>query len=342
MKTILRVVLGIAITFAIVYMLGPKAKIQALEGEYPEVPTDGIALESFVQSIEDTVSFLKPGNQAKIIWADSIQKNKTPYSIIYIHGFGASQMEGDPVHRKVAEHFGANLYLVRLPEHGIARPNSMEYLTAQLLTDAVRQAYKIGENLGDEVIVMGTSMGGALALVLASERPDMKALILYSPAIQEYGERLQQFFNPWAKFITSNFLMKDGVTKSNREGEKAKYWSEYYHVNGYEALAVLLRSKMVQPTFEKVNMPVFLGYYYESDSAQDFVVSVPKMKEMFQQLGTTSSTKRDMAFPATKDHVIASSITSQDWETVLQETIEFLESVVGIKATASQELNEVE
>lgn len=331
MKNIIKIIIALAIISAITYVAGPRAKVQELTGTYQELPEEPLALESFIRSIEDTVAQLKTGNEAKIVWADSLTKAKTPYSIVYIHGFGASQMEGNPVHRQLAEHFQANLFLVRLPEHGVDRPNGMEYLTAQLLTDAVRQAYMIGKSLGEEVIVIGTSMGGALSLVLASERPDVKALVLYSPAIREYGDALQQFFNPWAKFIASNFLLENGTRTMKREGDKGKYWSETYHVNGYESLGVLLRSKMKEETFTKVTMPVFLGYYYKNDSLQDFVVSVPKMKEMYQQLGTEPARKREKAFPNTGDHVIASSITSKDWETVLQETIDFLENVAGIK-----------
>ena len=39
-----------------------------------------------------------------------------------------------------------------------------------------------------------------------------------------------------------------------------------------------------------------------------------------------------MHFPKTGDHVIASSITSKDWQTVLFNSIEFLEKVVGVPA----------
>jgi len=331
MKTVLKVLLASAILLAIVYMLGPKAKIQTLKGDYPEVPARIIELEAFIKSKEDTVLGLKPENQSKIVWADSINKSKTPYSIIYIHGFGASEMEGSPVNREIARHFNANLYLVRLPEHGIKRLDAMRYLTAQKLMDEVREAYMLGKSLGDSVIVIGTSMGGALSLVLASERPDMKALVLYSPAIREGGDALEQFFRPWSKYMAENFVFKDGVRNTPREGDKAKYWSEEYHVNGFESLAVLLRSKMNSSTFQKVNVPVFLGYYFKNDQEQDFVVSVPKMLEMYEQLGTNDSLKRKMAFPETGDHVIASSITSKDWESVLRETINFLEKVAGVQ-----------
>lgn len=331
MKTVLKVLLATAIVLVIIYMLGPKAKIQALKGDYPEVPTRMIELEAFVKSKEDTVVGLKPGNHAKILWADSVNRSKTPYSIIYIHGFGASEMEGSPINREVARHLNANLYLVRLPEHGIKRPDAMRNMTAQKLVDEVREAYMIGKSLGDSVIVIGTSMGGALSLVLASERPDMKALVLYSPAIREGGDALEQFFRPWSKYLAENFVFKDGVRNTPREGDKAKYWSEEYHVNGFESLAVLLRSKMNSGTFQEIKIPVFLGYYFKNDQEQDFVVSVPKMLEMYDQLGTDASLKRKMAFPETGDHVIGSSITSKDWESVLRETIIFLEKVAGVQ-----------
>lgn len=333
--------LSLAIVLAIVYISGPKAKLESLDGDYPAVPTRMLELEEYVKRKQDSTESLKPGNEAKIVWADSLNKSKTPYSIIYIHGFGASQMEGSPVHRQIADHFDANLYLVRLPEHGINRPDAMKYMSAQLLVDEVREAYMIGKSLGDSVIVIGTSMGGALSLILASENPDMKALVLYSPAIREGGNALEQFFKPWSKFIAENFLFKNGVRHTPREGEKAKYWSEYYHVNGFESLAVLLRSKMISTTFAKVNQPLFLGYYYKNDEEQDFVVSVPKMLEMFDQVSTPPALKVKQAFPETEDHVIASSITSKDWESVLNETILFLENVANVPQRKSAEVEEL-
>jgi pimeloyl-ACP methyl ester carboxylesterase len=340
MKTVLKVLMALAIVIAITYMLGPKSKIESLSGDYPEVPTAFLELEAFISAKEDTVKGIKPGNSAKIIWADSVNRRKTPYAIVYIHGFGASEMEGHPVHRNIAKYFDANLYLVRLPEHGIEREDAMKHMTAQKLVDEVREAYSIGESLGDSVIVIGTSMGGALSLVLASERPDMKALVLYSPAIREGGEVLDQFFQPWRKVLAEKFLYENGINRQPREGDKAKYWSEVYHVNAYESLAILLRSKMNGDTFQNVQVPVFLAYYFKSNEEQDFVVSVPKMLEMYDLLGTNDSNKSKMAFPETGDHVIASSITSEDWESVQLETIKFLEQVAGVKAP-SQELEEV-
>ena len=64
-------------------------------------------------------------------------------------------------------------------------------------------------------------------------------------------------------------------------------------------------------------------------------MSVPKMLEMFNQLGTPESLKREMAFPKTGDHVIASSITSSDWQGVMFQTIDFLEKVAKVPPKSS-------
>jgi hypothetical protein len=120
-----------------------------------------------------------------------------------------------------------------------------------------------------------------------------------------------------------------------RTGEKGQFWSEVQHVNAYESLAILMYSNMNQETFQKVTQPLFMGYYYKSEQEQDFVVSVPKMLEMYSQLGTDPALKKEMAFPKTGDHVIASSITSQDWQSVLFGTIDFLENVAKVPAKAA-------
>lgn len=334
LKKIFLGIFALAMILVIVYMLGPKMDREPITINFPEVPTGPSELEAYIAQREDTVKGLKPGNEAYIQWADSLNKGKTPFSIVYIHGFGGSPMEGDPVHRFLAEHFGANLFVTRLPEHGIRRENGMEYMTPQALADAAGEAFQIGKSLGDSVIIVGTSMGGALSLLLASQQPEVQSVVVYSPAIRDNGEKLEAFFQPWTRKLMEMTMMEDKMIHQKREGEKAAYWSEDYHINGYSSLAGLLYSEMNEATFKKITQPVFLGYYYKSSKEQDFVVSVPRMQEMFKQLGTPENLKKEMAFPNSGDHVIASSITSKDWEGVLFATISFLENVAHVPAKA--------
>ncbi len=340
MKKVLVWVMGIAIGLAILYMVGPKEKIRALEGEYPEVPSDLTELENLIRQKEDTVRGLKHNNEARIIWADPENKSKTPYSIVYIHGFGASQMEGDPVHRKIAEKFGANLYLSRLPEHGIKRDDAFSLLSPEKLVQGAREAFAIAQNLGDSVIVIGTSMGGALSLVVASERPDIKGLLLYSPCIEVYGDPLSAFFTPWATVLMKSFMTnKDGVQLVEREGDKAKYWAEEYHINAYTSLAILLKSKMNRQTFSQINQPIFLGYYYQDEENQDKVVSVPAMLKMYDAINTKEHLKVKTPFPTAGDHVISSSITNEDWDEVYKASCSFIEDILKVRPVPELEEN---
>ncbi|WP_186756445.1 alpha/beta hydrolase [Echinicola salinicaeni] len=339
MKKLLPILISISVILAIVYMLGPKESYTDLKGVYPSVPKDLLELENLINNREDTVKGLKPNNQAKIVWADSSNKQKTAYSIVYIHGFGASQMEGAPVHEKIAEHFGANLYLARLPEHGIKRENAFEYLTAEKLAEGAREAFMIGKSLGDNVIIIGTSMGGALTTLLASERDDIHSILLYSPCFRDYGNQLEAFFSPWQGWLFQKFGTNENhVVLNQREGEKAKYWSEEYHINAYKSLAKLVYSKMDKNTYQKINEPLFLGYYYKDEENQDRVVSVPAMQEMFQEVKTPENLKIKQAFPEAGDHVIASSITSKQWEDVLSASIDFLEHTVAVPVPEPIEL----
>src|SRR5687768_3509182 len=95
-----------------VYFLGPEPETPRLSRDMPTVPSVPEELNAFVRSV-DAGHVVKPGNESEIVWYDS-SKSKTEYSILYLHGFSASKMEGDPVHRQFARKFGCNLYLPRL------------------------------------------------------------------------------------------------------------------------------------------------------------------------------------------------------------------------------------
>src|SRR5664279_6520927 len=149
------------------------------------LPDSLTELESSIIRNEKAVKGIKPDNQARIIWADSLKKEKTKIAFLYLHGFSASKAEGDPVHKDLAKKYQANLFLSRLAEHGIDRgDSSMINLKAGEYEASAEKALAIAEKLGDEVIVIGTSAGGTLSLFLASRHPEIKAIILYSPCVR--------------------------------------------------------------------------------------------------------------------------------------------------------------
>jgi esterase/lipase len=331
MKTTGKWLAGIILTLIIIYSAGPVVSKPDFSLHETILPGSLTELESSINKSEKAVKGIKHDNQARIVWADSSKKEKTKIAFLYLHGFSASQAEGDPVHRDLAKKYNANLYLSRLAEHGIDRGDStMINLTASEFEASAEAALSVAKRLGDEVVVIGTSAGGALTLFLASRHPEIKAIILYSPCVKLFDRSALILDKPWGLQIAS--LVSGGRVK-NFEPESsihANYWQLSYRIEALVALQNLVSNTMKPEIFAKIKCPVFLGYYYKNETEQDNTVSVPAMLKMFGELGTQAELKQKVAFPKAGAHVIASHIRSKDWQGVEEVTDKFLSDIVKL------------
>jgi hypothetical protein len=109
------------------------------------------------------------------------------------------------------------------------------------------------------------------------------------------------------------------------------YWLNSQNTNGYLTLQKTIDAIARPEIYSRIKMPVFMGYYFKNEEEQDKTVSVEAMRQMMGQLGTPQSQKVEKAFPESGHHVIASRITSKDWQSVQKETEIFLETVAGLK-----------
>lgn len=319
---------GIPLILLLIYFLGPAPDAPQLPSKLPEVTTDLAHLSETVDERESRVAGLKPDNESRILWYDE-ENVRTPYVFLYLHGWSASYKEGDPVHHEIAQRYGANLYLPRLYGHGIdLGDENFADITATNLMESASQALAEAHLLGDSVIVMGTSTGGTLGIYLAGIDPKISAMVLYSPNIQIYDPSARILNDPWglqiAKIVTGS-----AFHGWEEEGPRKQYWTTHYQLRGLSELETLVETTMVPAVFEKVQQPTFVGYYYKNDSLQDNTVSVEAIQQMFPHLG--SSTKKLVDFPEVGHHVMASSLTSQDLESVKNATINFLEESVGLR-----------
>jgi len=312
----------------IVYFFGSKPSTPAYSHNLPAVPGSATALEKYVHD-QDAGHKLKPDNEARIMWYNDSLKQKTEYAVVYLHGFSASQEEGDPIHYQFAQKFGCNLYLSRLPEHGIDTTEPMINLTADKLWEGAKQAYEIGKQLGNKVILMGCSTGGTLALKLAAEYPDIAGIILLSPNIAINDGAAWVLNNHWglqvARMVKGKYNLADDTSALYRQ-----YWTYKYRMEAAVQLEELLETSMKASVFEKVKQPVLLLYYYKDEEHQDPVVKVSAMKRMFRQLGTPDSLKRELAVPNAGEHVISSYIKSKDLVTVGADCERFATEVLRI------------
>lgn len=329
MKKILLWTAGFFVLLGVGYAVGPDVPDAVLDPTLPIVTQNLAELEAEINRSEAATPDLKPDNEARIVWADTARRQKTPYSIVYIHGFGASWAEGDPVHKNLAARYGANLYLARLHDAGINDPNAFDDLTPENFVAGAKRALAIGQALGDSVIVIGTSAGGLLTVYLAATHPEIKGIVLYSPCMAVYNSTLKLATRPWGRQILTSAVGEHRV--SDDPSERSNYWLKSYSTNGLMTLQQTMDAVSRPEVYKKVKMPVFLGYYYKNDEEQDKVVSVPAMQEMFPLLGTPDSLKVERAFPESGDHVIASHFTSKDISGVQRATEEFFEKILKMK-----------
>ncbi len=323
--------LGLVFTvFLLTILFGPRVKYDPVSPELPSIDLKIDELETYIVEKEGRIENLKPRNASQIIWADSIRK--TPWSIVYLHGFSASPMEGNPTHKTIAEMFGMNLYLPRIAGHGIDSRESFSDLTPEMMINSAKEALVIGKMIGERVILMSCSTGGTYSIYLAAYHPDLiDALVLYSPNIRLYNKLASLVTGPWGLELARAVEGDYRVISDNIGTEKELYTTSEYRIEGVLALQRLLEETMTPATFEKVIVPYYLGYYYKDVENQDKVVSTKAMQEFSELSSTPDELKRLVAFPNVGNHVITSSLHSQDYEGVIESTVNYFQEVLEIQ-----------
>jgi len=324
---------GVILILLIIYLSGP-VPVASVIDPVPLTITDSIGgitrLDSIISIREKRAAHIRPDNNARIIWADSSSKKKTPYSIVYLHGFSASHAEGFPIHKNIAEHFGCNLYLSRLYAHGLNEDEPLLSLTTEKYIESAKEAIAIGKQLGDKVILFSTSTGSTLSLILAADDPDIAALIMYSPNIDLYDSKSFLLTKPWGLQL-ARIVVGDKYYRFEASPEAQKYWNTKYRIEALIVLKSMIDETMNEATFRKIHIPVFMGYYFKDESHQDDVVSIPRMMEMFEQLETPKALKRKVNFPDAGYHVIGSSYWNTNTKPIEDSTVKFLEEIIKLQ-----------
>lgn len=110
------------------------------------------------------------------------ESDKTPYAVVYLHGFSATRQETAPLAESVADALGAHLFETRLKGHGHEREPLVGIRAEDWLTDAA-EALSVASRLGEKVVVIGTSTGATLAAAMLSH-PAMQpvdTIVMLSP-----------------------------------------------------------------------------------------------------------------------------------------------------------------
>jgi len=310
------------VAILVFYRIGPVMDTEVSDAHLPLVKYDIHSLTSYIQNQEAQWN-IKKDNEARIIWGDSIAQ-KTEYVLLYLHGFSASWYEAYPVNVAVQEHFKCNAYFPRLYAHGLETETPLLTMTPKRLYDSAKEALLIAHTLGDKVIIMSTSTGGTLSLMLAADFPDLvQGLILFSPNIAIKNKAAKLLPGPWglplAKVLEGEMRQLEGSEL------EAQYWYLNYRIEGAIYLQQLLNERMNKSTFEQVTCPTFVAYYYKDKEHQDDVVSVSAIQQMYEDLG--AEVKMAQAFPDAERHTIA-FVEAGNPDAVKEASIAFIEKKI--------------
>ena len=311
----------------LVYFVGPRPHYDSFDGNpVDEIPAMSELAE--LLQLENSDPRIDPWAKSEIVWIDSLQR--TPYSMVYLHGFSATHHEGYPLHEHLAEKYGMNMFLTRFPDHGIVDSNVFRNIEPKDWIDYGKQAIAIGKAIGEQVILVSTSTGSTVSIYLSAFDPTIAGQILLSPNIDLHDKNSNLLDEPWGYQIGKMVL---GGEYRNIPGPDRvkKYWTMQYHINGLIALRELLDQTMIPEVFQNISHPIFLGYYYKDEENKDEIVSIPAMKGFMEEISTPEEQRQFLAFPKAGNHVIGSVYWNPNWENVAAAIDEFIENVMEIK-----------
>jgi len=134
---------------------------------------------------------------------------------------------------------------------------------------------------------------------------------------------------PWGLQLTRLILGSDFYGwKAPANAEQ--YWYTNYRIEGIITLKAIIDETMTKENFASINDPIYVSYYYKDEAHQDNVVSVKRMKEMFEQVGTPPALKKEVALADAGTHIIGSDLFNPNLASVWSPLISYCEDVLHL------------
>lgn len=312
------------VALCVFWVFGPREPVD-FDVAIGPVP-DAAGIDAYLSETEAAFPDIVDGTQKRVIWAGQAGQ-KTPVSVVYIHGFSATSEEIRPVPDMLAEGLGANLVFTRLRGHGRTGAAMSEATVANWMQDTL-EALEIGRAVGGRVIVLSTSTGGTLMAAAALREDamqDVAGAIFVSPnfAVQ----------SPAAVILTWPAVRWWGplIAGAERSFEALNEGHEQFWTTRYETVALLPMAALVKAVdgldLSLVTVPALFVI-----SDQDKVVSPEKTRSVAQEWGGASDLEvlRMGAGDDPFHHVIAGRILSPGQnEAVSARMIEWARGVLG-------------
>ena len=266
---------------------------------------------SLIAQSEAASAGIRPGAEKQIVWAHGDHR-RTALSIVYVHGFSASAGEIRPVPDRIAEKMAANLFYTRLAGHGmdgqaLARASLADW------QDDLRQAIKIGAMLGERIILIGTSTGGALvtwALAQPSLARNVAAAVLLSPNYRLKAAGAFLLEAPFARQMVHLALGRTRHAEAATDLQR-RIWTAHYPTDALLPMAQTVRLAR-RTKVEAIRTPALFLY-----SPADRIVDPERTLQVARRWG---GPHQEMALARTGDpnnHVLAGDAYSPDTSDLL-------------------------
>lgn len=282
----------------------------------PLPPQDIAALADWIAQGEAAFSDIKPGNAKGIVWADAAAQ-RTPWSVVYVHGFSASRMETAPLADTIAKQLGANLFYTRLTGHGRSVPNAMAEASVQDWQDDILEAVRIGQTLGERVLLISCSNGSTLATWLGTS-PDagrVDAHVFISPNFGPKDRRADWVNWPGGHWLT-RLIKGASMTQEVYSPEESTAWTMTYPTQSVFPLMALVKT-VRGSDLSRFQAPVLVFY-----SVRDEVVEPNQTLAAFARLGSQHKTLERVDYSQSPgQHVLAGAIKDPAAVAPMRETI---------------------
>lgn len=316
-RTKKRLAIGVPCALLLLILLGPRARLDERWVE-PELPAD---LESYLAREEGGVPDIRPGDQKAIRWVDPAAPAVTAVSLVYLHGFSADRHEVEPLVSELADALGANVYFARLRGHGRG-PEAMGEATAEEWLDDAAEAVAIGGYIGEQVVLVGTSTGGTLA-IWAAARPEaaerVAALVLVSPNLGVQDPAAPLLLWPWGGLIGRVVVGPERCFEP-ANAEQARHWTTCYPPSALLPMMALVDGVRSLPV-GSLRTPTVVFY-----ARGDRVVNPDETERVMERLTSGAAEMHVVEGADDPDqHVIAGDIMSPETtESILAQAAAFL------------------
>lgn len=317
-------VLFVAALLGAVLLMGPRNADQAW------LPPDTVAplpsqldqFDAHLAAAEARLGDVTPGAEKHIVWGPAGRK-RAPWVVVYLHGFSATRQELAPVPELIAKELGGHVYYARLAGHGRPGAAMGKMTVSEWKADAL-EALAIGHQLGDRVLVMGTSTGATLSawLALRPEAQDVAGWVMVSPNFGPKNIWASVINWPWGRILARWF---HGETSrwTPSSPAKARYWTSEYPTSALFPMMALV-ARVRDSALEKVKAPMLMML-----SPRDQVINVQAAREAFTRFSHPDKRLIEVDYSQSPNqHVLAGDIESpQSNAPMVAQVLEFVRSL---------------